>query len=139
MLAKEECAKRIAEERQGGGGGDSNKLSGDQLTQLEMRLKEAEEAMERAMEKMGLDIRQLKQDTGYKDPLAQSLEELKRTMATIATDVPKPTSTSSTPSPATDQSQIYKEAVSSDDQQLVDIFHNNLFRPINDLRFVEFC
>ncbi|XP_075240479.1 uncharacterized protein LOC142335950 [Convolutriloba macropyga] len=92
LLAKEECAKRIAEERQqqlsgessGNVGSDGNKLSGEQLTQLEMRLKEAEEAMERAMEKMGLDIGQLKQDTGYKDPLAQSLEELKRTMSNIS-------------------------------------------------------
>ena len=50
----------------GSGDGNSTKLSGNQLVQLELRLKEAEEAMERAMEKMGLDIKQLKQDTGYK-------------------------------------------------------------------------
>ena len=61
LLAKEECARRISEERELQSSGSSPKLSGDQLTQLEARLREAEDAMERAMVKMGLDVRQLKQ------------------------------------------------------------------------------
>ena len=43
---------QLSGESSGNVGSDGNKLSGEQLTQLEMRLKEAEEAMERAMEKV---------------------------------------------------------------------------------------
>ena len=116
LLAKEECARRIFEERELQSTGSSPKLTGDQLTQLEARLCEAEEAMEKAMVKMGLDVRQLKQDTGYQDPLAQSLEELKKTMATLSSNDPTVTF-ANIPSKDSGQTELNEEAVLSDNHK----------------------